>query len=104
LDIGAIKGAFILALIKHFSDITQKQAIDILNTNILDIKVKLYYLMLASFILRAKNNKLEFLDFLDFFNKLEGVLLYLKDKDKSKKILYTSTLKQVKLEKMAIIL
>jgi hypothetical protein len=31
-------------------------------------------------------------------------LLYLRDKDKSKKILYISTLKQVKLKKMAIAL
>jgi hypothetical protein len=64
LDIRAIKGAFILALIKHFPDITQKQAINILNTNIPDIKVKLYYLMLASFILKAKNKGLKFLKFL----------------------------------------
>ena len=60
--------------------------------------------MLASFILKAKNGGLEFIEFLQFFNKLKGVLLYLKDKDKSKKILYISTLKQVKLEKMAIAL
>jgi len=64
LDIRAIKGNFILALIKHFLDITQKQAINILNTNILDIKVKLYYLILASFILKAKNRGLEFIKFL----------------------------------------
>ena len=64
MDIGAIKGDFILALIKHFLDITQKQAIDILNINIPDIKVKLYYLMLASFILKAKNRGLEFIKFL----------------------------------------
>jgi hypothetical protein len=43
---------------------TQKLAIDILNTNIPDAKVKLYYLMLASFILKAKNKGLEFLEFL----------------------------------------
>jgi hypothetical protein len=55
LDIRAIKDAFILALIKHFPDITQKQAINILNTNIPDTKVKLYYLMLDSFIIKAKN-------------------------------------------------
>jgi len=60
--------------------------------------------MLASFILKAKNKGLEFIEFLQFFNKLKGVLLYLRDEDKSKKILYISTLKQVKLEKMAIIL
>ena len=60
--------------------------------------------MLASFILKAKNRGLEFIKFLQFFNKLKGVLLYLRDKDKSKKILYISTLKQVKLEKIAIIL
>jgi hypothetical protein len=64
LDIRVIKDAFILALIKHFPDITQKQAIDILDTNILDIKVKLYYSMLASFILKAKNRRLKFLKFL----------------------------------------
>ena len=60
--------------------------------------------MLANFILKVKNKGLEFLEFLQFFNKLEGVLLYLKDKDKSKKILYISILKQVKLEKIAIAL
>jgi hypothetical protein len=49
--------------------------------------------MLASFILRAKNRGLEFLKFLQFFNKLEGVLLYLRDEDKSKKILRISILK-----------
>jgi len=60
--------------------------------------------MLASFIFKARNKRLEFLEFLWFFNKLKGILLYLKDKDKSKKILYTNILKQVKLEKIAIIL
>jgi hypothetical protein len=64
LDIRAIKGAFILALIKHFPDITQKQAINILDTNILDAKVELYYSILANFILKAKNRGLEFLEFL----------------------------------------
>ena len=64
MDIGAIKGNFILALIKHFPDIIRKQAIDILNTNIPDAKVKLYYSMLASFILKAKNKGLEFIEFL----------------------------------------
>jgi hypothetical protein len=64
LDIRAIKDAFILAFIKHFPDITRKQVIDILDTNIPDIKVKLYYLMLASFIFKAKNRGLEFLKFL----------------------------------------
>ena len=60
--------------------------------------------MLASFIPKAKNRGLEFIEFLQLFNKLKGVLLYLKDEDKSKKILRISTLKQVKLEKMAIAL
>ena len=60
--------------------------------------------MLASFILKAKNKGLKFIKFLQFFNKLEGVSLYLRDKDKSKKILHISTLKQVKLEKIAIAL
>jgi hypothetical protein len=64
LDIKAIKDAFILALIKHFPDITQKQVIDILDTNIPDAKVKLYYSILANFIFRAKNKGLEFLEFL----------------------------------------
>jgi hypothetical protein len=64
LDIRIIKDAFILALIKHFPDITQKQAINILNTNIPDIKVKLYYLILASFIPKSKKRGLEFLGFL----------------------------------------
>ena len=101
---GATKGDFILALIKHFPDITQKQVANILNTNILNAKVKLYYSILASFILKAKNRRLEFIEFSQFFNKLKGVSLYLRDKDKSRKILYISTLKQVKLEKMAITL
>ena len=60
--------------------------------------------MLASFILKAKNKGLKFLKFLQFFNKLKGVLLYLRDENKSKKILHISTLKQVELEKMAIAL
>jgi hypothetical protein len=64
LDIRAIKDAFILALIKHFLGITRKQVASILDTNIPDIKVKLYYLILASFIPRAKNKGLEFLEFL----------------------------------------
>jgi hypothetical protein len=64
LDIRAIKDAFILAFIKHFPDITRKQAINILDINIPDVKVKLYYSMLASFILKAKNKGLEFLKFL----------------------------------------
>ena len=49
--------------------------------------------MLASFIPKAKNGRLEFLEFSQFFDKLEGVLLYLRDKDKSKKILRIRTLK-----------
>ena len=60
--------------------------------------------MLASFILRSKKKRLKFLGFSQSFNKLKGVLLYLKDKDKSKKVLRFSTLKQVKLNKMAIAL
>ena len=60
--------------------------------------------MLASFIPRGKKGGLEFLGFLQSFNKLKGVLLYLRDEDKSKKVLRFSTLKQVKLEKMAIAL
>jgi hypothetical protein len=60
--------------------------------------------MLASFILRAKNRGLEFLEFSQFFDKLERVSLYLRDEDKSKKILHISTLEQVKLEKIAIAL
>ena len=99
-----MEGDFILALIKHFPDITRKRAANILNTNILNAKVKLYYSMLASFIFKAKNKGLEFIKFLQFFNKLKGVLLYLRDKDKSKKILHISILKQVKLKKMAIAL
>jgi hypothetical protein len=63
----------------------------------LNAKVKLYYLMLANFILKAKNRRVEFLEFLQVFNKLKGVLLYLKGKDKSRKILHISILKQVKL-------
>jgi hypothetical protein len=64
LDIRVIKDAFILALIKHFPDMTRKQAINILDTNILDAKVELYFSMLASFILKAKNRGLKFLEFL----------------------------------------
>jgi len=64
LDIGATKGDFILALIKHFPDMTQKQVADILNTNIPDAKVELYYSILASFILKARNGGLEFIEFL----------------------------------------
>ena len=64
MDIRATEGDFILALIKHFPDITRKQVANILNINIPDIKVKLYYSMLASFILRAKNKGLEFIEFL----------------------------------------
>ena len=60
--------------------------------------------MLASFIFKAKNKGLEFIEFLQFFNKLKGVLLYLRDEDKSKKVLRFSTLKQVKLKKIAIAL
>ena len=60
--------------------------------------------MLANFIFKAKNRGLEFIKFLQFFDKLEGVLPYLRDEDRSKKILRISTLKQVKLEKMAIAL
>ena len=63
MDIRAIEGDFILAFIKHFPDIIQKQAINILNTNILNAKVELYYLILASFILKAKNRGLEFIKF-----------------------------------------
>ena len=64
MDIRAIKGDFILALIKHFPDITRKQVANILDTNIPDTKVKLYYSMLASFILKAKNRGLKFIEFL----------------------------------------
>jgi len=53
-----------LALIKHFPDITQKQAANILNINLLNAKVKLYYLMLANFIPKARNKGLKFLKFL----------------------------------------
>jgi len=60
---GAIEGDFISALIKHFPDMTRKQAANILNTNIPDAKVELYYSMLASFILRARNKGLEFIEF-----------------------------------------
>jgi len=59
-----MEGDFILALIKHFPDITRKRAANILNTNILNAKVKLYYSMLASFIFKAKNKGLEFIKFL----------------------------------------
>jgi hypothetical protein len=104
LDIRATKDAFILAFIKHFSGITQKQVISILDINILNTKIKLYYLILANFILKAKNKGLKILKFLQFFNKLKEVSLYLRDEDKSKKILHIKTLKQVKLKKIAIIL
>jgi len=64
LDIRTIEDAFILALIKHFPDIIQKQATNILNTNILNAKVELYYSILASFIFKGKKGGLEFLGFL----------------------------------------
>jgi hypothetical protein len=64
LDIRAIKDAFILAFIKHFPGIIRKQVISILDTNILNAKVKLYYSILANFILKAKNRGLKFLKFL----------------------------------------
>ena len=64
MDIGVIEDAFILALIKHFPGIIRKQATSILNTNIPDAKVELYYSILASFILKAKNKGLKFLEFL----------------------------------------
>ena len=60
--------------------------------------------MLASFIFKSRKGGLKFLSFLQSFDKFKGVLLYLRDKDKSKKVLRFSTLKQVKLEKMAIAL
>jgi hypothetical protein len=64
LDIRVIKDAFILAFIKHFPDITRKQVVNILDTNILDAKVELYYSILANFIPKAKNKGLKFLEFL----------------------------------------
>ena len=60
--------------------------------------------MLASFILKSRKGGLKFLGFLQSFNKLKGVLLYLRDEDKSKKVLRFSTPEQVKLKKMAIAL
>ena len=64
MDIRTIKDAFVLAFIKHFLDITRKQATNILNINIPDAKVELYYSMLASFILKSKKGGLKFLGFL----------------------------------------
>ena len=64
MDIRTIKDAFVLAFIKHFLDITRKQATNILNINIPDAKVELYYSMLASFIFKSKKGGLEFLSFL----------------------------------------
>jgi len=63
LDIRTTEDAFVLALIKHFPDIIRKQATNILNINIPDIKVKLYYSMLANFILKSKKGGLKFLSF-----------------------------------------
>ena len=70
----------------------------------LNIKVKKYFLMLFSLILKAIKEKLKALRLLCYFNKLKGKLLYLKEKERSKKILHFSTFKQVKLEKIAIAL
>jgi hypothetical protein len=104
LDIRTTEDAFVSALIKHFPDMTRKQATDILNTNIPDAKVEPYYSMLASFIPRGRKGGLEFLGFSQSFDKLEGVSPYPRDEDRSKKVLRFSTLEQVKLEKMAIAL
>jgi hypothetical protein len=59
-----IKDAFILAFIKHFLKIIRKQAANILNASILNAKVKLYYLILANFILKIKKERLKFLKLL----------------------------------------
>jgi hypothetical protein len=64
LDMGAIEDAFILAFIKYFPGIKRKQVAEILNIDILDIKVELYYSMLASFIPRIREGGLEFLELL----------------------------------------
>ena len=45
MDIRTTKDTFILAFIKHFPDIIQKQITNILNTNILNIKVKCYNIL-----------------------------------------------------------
>ena len=62
------------------------------------------YLILFNLIFKAIKRGLNFLKLLHYFNKLKRGSLYLKEKEKSKKILRFSTFKQVKLEKMAIVL
>ena len=57
--------------------------------------------MLASLVFKAKG-ELGILRLLQAFEGLEKKLPYLKEEDKSKKILRFSTFKQVKLKKMAI--
>ena len=70
----------------------------------LNTKVKEYFLILSSLIPKAIKGELKALRLLCYFNKLKGRLLYLKEEERSKKILHFSTLKQVKLKKMAIVL
>ena len=60
-------------------------------------------MILANLVFK-KRGGLEFLKLLQAFKGLEEKLIYLKEKDKSKKILHFSTFKQVKLEKIAIAL
>jgi hypothetical protein len=62
------------------------------------------YLMLFNLIFKAIKKGLEFLKLSRYFDKLEKGLPYLKEKERSKKILRFSTFKQIKLEKMAIAL
>jgi hypothetical protein len=64
LNIRAIKDAFILAFIKYFLKIIKKQIANILNASILNAKVKLYFLILASFIFKIKKKRLKFLKLL----------------------------------------
>ena len=60
--------------------------------------------MLFNLILKAIKEEPKALKLLYYFNKLKGKLLYLKEEEKSKKILHFSTFKQVKLKKIAIVL
>ena len=60
-------------------------------------------MILASLVFKVRG-ELRVLKLSRAFKRLEEELLYLKEEDKSKKILRFSTFKQVKLEKMAIVL
>ena len=65
--------------------------------------MELYYSILANLVFKNKG-KLKFLKLSRAFKELEEKLPYLKEEDKSKKILRFGTFKQMELEKIAIAL